>query len=140
MDKRTSEVKLNCVFRLVFEKMRLLYIYQKFTPTLRSHLKPTKIKLTKICTEEEIVAAIKSSYPHPRKLSRRKLNPRNIVTAKISTFTACMHACMHVCMDVFMHTWMYACKHTCAYVCIYVRTCTICIHGACMVHSFIGLG
>ena len=38
MDKRTTEVKLNCVFRFVFEQMWLLYLYQKFTPTLWFYL------------------------------------------------------------------------------------------------------
>ena len=38
MDKRTTEVKVICGFLLVFEQLRLLYIYQKFTPTLWSYL------------------------------------------------------------------------------------------------------
>ena len=36
---------MNCLFRLVFEQMRLLYIhvYQKFMPTLRSSLNSVQI-------------------------------------------------------------------------------------------------
>ena len=42
----------------------------------------TKTKPAQICTDEELVTGIMAGYPHPR-----KFNARNVVTAKISTFT-----------------------------------------------------
>ena len=48
MDRRTTEVKLNCVSRLVFEQIWLLYLYQKFTPRHPSYLKEICFSIQRI--------------------------------------------------------------------------------------------
>ena len=51
----------------------------------------TEIKPTKICTDEELATASTASYSHPRKFIPTKINLRNIVILKISTFMVSSH-------------------------------------------------
>ena len=49
---------------------------------------PMKIKPPKICTDERLATQITAGYPQQRKVTPPKFYPRDIVTAKITAFTA----------------------------------------------------
>ena len=50
----------------------------------RGQAAPTKIKLTNICTHEELAAALRWAAHTHENLSPRKFNPQNIVTTKVA--------------------------------------------------------